>query len=69
MDDLKVSQVDPIVNTQLIKTLANIYGLGITVSIGPVHYYLGMDLDYTGTKDVKIFMIKYLKKICVSRRR
>ena len=28
-----------------------------------VHDYLGMDLDYTGHKNVKIFMIKYLRKI------
>ncbi len=66
VDDLKVSHLDPAVNTQLIKTLAKIYGPGITVSRGPVHDYLGMDLDYSGTKNVKISMIKYLKKIFVA---
>ena len=28
-----------------------------------MHDYIAMDLDYTGKKNVKIFMIKYLKKI------
>ena len=49
--------------TQTIKALAKIYGPGITVSRGKVYDYLGMDLDYTGHKSVKISMIKYLKKI------
>ena len=30
-----------------------------------MHDYLGMDLDYTGHKNVKISMIKYLKKIFI----
>jgi len=66
VDDLKVSHLDPAVNTQLIKELAKIYGPGITVSRGKVHDYLGMDLDYTGDRNVKISMIKYLKKIFVA---
>ena len=66
VDDLKVSHLDPAVNTQLIKHLAKIYGPGITVSRGKVHDYLGMDIDYTGDHNVKISMIKYLKKIFVS---
>ena len=46
VDDLKMSHKDAAVNTQTIKTLAKIYGPGITVSRGKVHDYLGMDLDY-----------------------
>ena len=34
VDDLKVSHLDPAVNTQLLKHLAKIYGPGITVSRG-----------------------------------
>ena len=34
--------------------------------LGEVHDYLGIDLDYTGTRNVKISMIKYLKKIFVA---
>jgi hypothetical protein len=66
VDDLKVSHLDPAVNTQTILALAKIYGPGITVSRGKVHDYLGMDLDYSGDKNVKISMIKYLKKIFVA---
>ena len=50
-------------NNQTIRAFAKIYGPGITVSRRKVHDYLGMDLDYTGKKNIKISMIKYLKKI------
>ena len=50
----------------MIRELAKVYGPGITVSIGKVHDYLGMDLDYTGHGNVKISMIKYQKKIFVA---
>ena len=63
VDDLKISHNDAAVNTQTIKELAKIYGPKVTVSRGKVHDYLGMDLDYSGHKNVKISMIKYLKKI------
>ena len=53
MDDLKISHIDPAVNTQLINTLAKIYGPGVTVSRGKIHDYLGMDLDYLVNKSVK----------------
>ena len=66
VDDLKVSHVDAAVNTQLILELAKNYGPGVTISRGKVHDYLGMDLDYTGNKNVKISMIKYLKKIIIA---
>ena len=66
VDDLKVSHVNPSVNTQTIRALAKIYGPGITVSRGKVHDYLGMDLDYSGHRNVKVSMIKYLKKIFVA---
>ena len=65
VDDPKISHKDAAVNTQTIKELSKIYGPGITVSQGKVHDYLGMDLDYTGHKNVKISMIQYLKKILV----
>ena len=63
VDDLKISHKDPAVNTQLIKALAKIYGPRMTVSRGRVHYYLGMDLDYSTAGNVKISMIKYLTNV------
>ena len=35
----------------------------MTVNRGKVHYYLGMDLDFSSPKVLKIGMIKYIKKI------
>ena len=31
-----------------------------------MHDYLGIDLDYSGNKSIKISMIKYLKKMFVA---
>ncbi len=62
VDDLKISHINPAINTRLIGSLAKIYGNKITVSCGKVHEYLGMDLN-TSKKGVSgISMIKYLKK-------
>ena len=66
VDDLKISHVDPMVNTEFLLKLAKIYGPGINLSRGKVHDYLGMDLDYSSRGKVKIPMIKYLGKIIVS---
>ena len=35
----------------------------MTIHRGKVHYYLGMDLDFSSAKTLKIEMIKYIKKI------
>ena len=35
----------------------------MTIHRGKVHDYLGMDLDFSSTKTLKIGMIKYIKKI------
>ena len=35
----------------------------MTVTRGKIHDYLGMDLDYTSKKELKVVMIKYLKKV------
>ena len=61
VDDLKVSHVESIEVTKFILSMAKIYGPNITVSRGPVHDYLGMDLDYSERGNIKISMIKYLK--------
>ena len=63
VDDLKISNVGPMVNTEFLLKLAKIYGPGITLSRGKVHNYLGMDLDYSIRGKVKFSMIKYLDKI------
>ena len=35
----------------------------MTICHGKVHNYLGMDLDFSSAKALKIRMIKYIKKI------
>jgi len=58
VDDLKVSHVDPKVNTQFAEDIVAIYGDKVTVKRGPIHNYLGMDFDFSIDKSVKISMIK-----------
>ena len=36
----------------------------MTIHHGKVHEYLGMDLNFSSAKVLKIGMIKYMKKIC-----
>ena len=60
VDDLKVSHKDPMEVTKFIMAVGYIYGSSMSVTRGKVHEYLGMDLDYTGKKNVKISMIKYV---------
>ena len=54
VDDLKISHVEPMVNTDFLLKLANIYGPGINLSRGKVHDYLGMDIYYSSRGKVKI---------------
>jgi len=49
--------------TKFIMVMGHIYGSKMSVTRGKVHKYLGMDLDYTGDKCVKISMIKYVDKV------
>jgi hypothetical protein len=63
VDDGKVSHKDPNEVTKFLVYLAKIYGPKLTVTRGKVHDYLGMDLDYASKKELKVVMIKYLKKV------
>ena len=47
VNDIKISHIDLMVNTEFLLKLAKIYGPGITLSRGKVHDYFGMDLDYS----------------------
>ena len=63
VDDLKISHKDSTEVTKFIKHFGDIYGDRMTVHRGKVHDYLGMDLDSSSPKVLKIGMIKYIKKI------
>eukprot|EP00957_Ditylum_brightwellii_P027273 2062365-Ditylum_brightwellii.AAC.1 len=49
--------------TNYIEHFKKIYSNRMTVHRGNVHEYLGMDLDFSSPKVLKIGMIKYIKKI------
>jgi hypothetical protein len=71
VDDLKISHVDPKVNTTLLNLLDAKYRLEIvagkraplTINRGKEHDYLGMILDYSEAGYVKIDMCANLQKI------
>ena len=65
VDDLKISHVDPKVNTTMIGLIDNKFGKEgpITVTRGKVHDYLGMTLDYTKKGKVKIKMLDSVAKM------
>jgi hypothetical protein len=65
VDDLKISHVDPKVNTMIIGLIDAEFGkeAPITVTRGRVHDYLGMTLDYTEKGKVKIKMVDYVAKL------
>ena len=65
VDDLKISHVDPEVNTKYVKALEEQYGkeAPLTITRGKIHDYLGMKLDYSTPGKVVIDMKKYLQEI------
>jgi hypothetical protein len=71
VDDLKISHVDPKVNTTILNLLDAKYGQEIvagkraplTINRGKKHDYLGMILDYSEAGFVKIDMCANLQKI------
>ena len=63
VDDLKISHMDSNEVTKCNEHFKKIYGNRMTIHRGKVHDYLGMDLDFSSAKTLKIGMIKYIKKI------
>jgi hypothetical protein len=67
VDDLKISHVDPEVNTTILGLIDAEFGkeAPLTVTRGKIHEYLGMTLDFTTKGKVKIIMIDYAKKMII----
>ena len=65
VDDLKISHVDPKVNTTVIGLINAEFGkeAPLTITRGSTHDYLGMTLDYTEDGKVKIKMTDYVTKM------
>jgi hypothetical protein len=65
VDDLKISHVDPQVNTTIIGLIDAEFGkeAPLTINRGKIHDYLGMTLDYSVKGKVKILMVDYVMKL------
>ena len=63
IENRKISHKDSGEVTKCIGYLQKIYGEKMIIHRGKVHDYLGMDLDFSSKKVLKIGMIKYIKKI------
>jgi hypothetical protein len=65
VDDLKISQVDPAVVTNVIDWLEKVFGVEgpLTKTRGSLHYYLGMTLDFSSEGKVKITMVDYIQNM------
>ena len=61
VNDLKISHMDSNEVMKCIEHFKKIYGNRMTIHRGKVHDYLGMDLDFSSAKTLKIGMIKYTK--------
>ena len=63
MDDLKSSHINPKVNDTFLQWIKGTYGqLGeVKMTLGPLHDYLGMTLDYSVPGQVSINMSHYAK--------
>jgi hypothetical protein len=65
VNDLKISHMDPEVNTTVIGMIEAEFGkeAPLTITRGRIHEYLGMTLDYTKKGKVKIKMLDYVRKM------
>ena len=66
VDDLKISQVNPDVVTDILSRLEDKYGgeeAPLTVTRGKIHDYLGMVIDYTTPGKVKFSMDQYVEEM------
>jgi hypothetical protein len=65
VDDLKISHIDPDVNTDIIEMIDNEFGkeAPLTITRGRIHDYLGMTLDFSEQGKVKVKMLDYVEKM------
>ena len=65
VDDLMSSHIDPKVNDEFYAWMDNTYGKlkKVTCTRGPIHEYLGMTIDFSKKKKVKIRMDAYVKRM------
>ncbi len=63
VDDLMMSHVSRDKIMKMVQEIKNFHGENLTENIGKIHDYLGMTFDFSFTKEVKVNMWDYLRKV------
>jgi hypothetical protein len=63
VDDLMISHLSQDKIMKVVQGIKDIYGENLAETVGTVHDYLGMTFDYSFTKEVRINMWDYLRKV------
>jgi hypothetical protein len=65
VDDIKLSHIDPLIVTMIIKMLMKEYGKldQLSINWGKKHEYLGMNIDFSVKHEVRITMCDYVEKL------
>jgi hypothetical protein len=63
VDDLMISHLSQDKIMKIVQGIKDINGENIAETVGTVHDYLGMTFDYSFTKEVRINMWDYLRKV------
>ncbi len=63
VDDLMISHLSQDEIMKVVRGIKDIYGENLTETVRTVHDYLGMTFDFSFTKEVRINMWVYLRKV------
>jgi hypothetical protein len=63
VDDLMISHLSRDKIMKVVQGIKDIYGENLAETVGTVHDYLGMTFDYSFTKEVRINMWDYFRKV------
>jgi hypothetical protein len=63
VDDLMISHVSQDKIMKVVQGIKDIYGENLAETVGTLHDYLGMTFDYSFTREVRINMWDYLRKV------
>jgi hypothetical protein len=63
VDDLMMSHVSRDEIMKIVQEIKKNYGENLTENVGKLHDYLGMTFDFSFTKEVKVNMWDYLRKV------
>ena len=63
VDNLMISHLSQDKIMKVVQKIIDIYGENLVETVGTTHNYLGMTIDYSFTKEVRINMWDYLRKV------